>query len=121
VRLVAATHRNVAQLVDAGHFRTELYYRLHVFPLTVPPLRQRPADIPLLVRHGVRHYARHLHKCIDTIPAVVMQALTHHPWPGNVRDCRTSFPMATALLGLLGGIEGAEELNLHVQPQPSQE
>jgi formate hydrogenlyase transcriptional activator len=97
VRLVAATNRALAQLVDARHFRADLYYRLQVFPITVPPLRQRPEDIPLLVRHFVRHYARHLHKCIDTIPAAVMQALTHHPWPGNVRELQNVIERAVIL------------------------
>jgi formate hydrogenlyase transcriptional activator len=86
VRLVAATNRELAPLVEAGQFRADLYYRLHVFPITVPPLRQRAADIPLLVRHFVRHYARQLGRRIDTIPAEVMAALTHAHWPGNVRE-----------------------------------
>ena len=86
VRLVAATNRELAPMVDAGQFRADLYYRLHVFPITVPPLRQRVEDIPLLVRHFVRHYARQLGRRLDTIPAEVMAALTHYHWPGNVRE-----------------------------------
>ena len=86
VRLVAATNRELAPLVDAGQFRADLYYRLNVFPIMVPPLRQRAEDIPLLVRHFVRHYARQLRKRIDTIPADAMAALTHAHWPGNVRE-----------------------------------
>jgi formate hydrogenlyase transcriptional activator len=97
VRLVAATNRDLAQMVDAGQFRADLYYRLHVFPITLLPLRQRPEDIPLLVRHFVRHYARHLHRCIDTIPATVVQALTHHPWPGNVRELQNVIERAVIL------------------------
>jgi formate hydrogenlyase transcriptional activator len=97
VRLVAATHRKLAQLVEAGHFRADLYYRLHVFPITVPPLRQRPEDIPLLVRHFVCHYARHLHKRIDSIPAEAMEALTHYPWPGNVRELQNIIERAVIL------------------------
>jgi formate hydrogenlyase transcriptional activator len=97
VRLVEATNRDLAQLVDAGQFRADLYYRLHVFPITVPPLRQRPEDIPLLVRHFVRYYARRLHKRLDTIPAGVMQALTHQPWPGNVRELQHVIERAVIL------------------------
>jgi formate hydrogenlyase transcriptional activator len=97
VRLVAATNRELAQMVDAGQFRADLYYRLHVFPITVPPLRQRPEDIPLLVRHFVHHYARQLHRRIDTIPAEVMEALTHYPWPGNVRELQNVIERAVIL------------------------
>jgi formate hydrogenlyase transcriptional activator len=86
VRLVAATNRELAPLVEAGQFRADLYYRLHVFPITVPPLRQRAADIPLLVRYFVRHSAQQLGRRIDTIPADAMAALTHDHWPGNVRE-----------------------------------
>jgi formate hydrogenlyase transcriptional activator len=86
VRLVAATHRELVQMLDAGLFRADLYYRLNVFPLTIPPLRQRPEDIPLLVHHFVRHYARLLHKHIDMIPAEALDALTHYDWPGELQN-----------------------------------
>ena len=97
VRLVAATNRELAQLVDAGHFRADLYYRLNVFPLTIPPLRQRPEDLPLLVHHFVRHYARQLRKRLDTIPAEAMEALTHYAWPGNVRELQNVIERAVIL------------------------
>jgi formate hydrogenlyase transcriptional activator len=97
VRLVAATHRDLAQLVEAGQFRADLYYRLNVFPITVPPLRQRSEDIPLLVRHFVRHYARQLRKRIDIIPAEAMAALTHYHWPGNVRELQNVIERAVIL------------------------
>ena len=97
VRLVTATNRDLAQLVEAGRFRADLYYRLNVFPITVPPLRHRPEDIPPLVRHFVRHYARHLHKRIDAIPAEAMEALTHYPWPGNVRQLQNVIERAVIL------------------------
>jgi formate hydrogenlyase transcriptional activator len=97
VRLVAATNRALAQLVDAGHFRADLYYRLNVFPLTIPSLRQRPEDIPLLVRHFVRHYAQQLRKRIDTIPADALDALTHYAWPGNVRELQNVIERAVIL------------------------
>jgi len=97
VRLVAATNRDLKQMVEARQFRGDLYYRLNAFPITVPPLRQRPEDIPLLVRHFVRHYARPLHKRIDTIPAEAMEALTHYPWPGNVRQLQNVIERAVIL------------------------
>ena len=97
VRLVAATNRELTQMVEAQQFRGDLYYRLNVFPITVPPLRQRPEDIPLLVRHFVRHYARPLHKRIDTIPAEAMEALTHYHWPGNVRELQNVIERAVIL------------------------
>jgi formate hydrogenlyase transcriptional activator len=97
VRLVAATNRNLVQRVDAGQFRADLYYRLNVFPITLPPLRQRAEDIPLLVRHFVRTYAQRLHKRIDTIPAAAMEALTHYSWPGNVRELQNVIERAVIL------------------------
>jgi len=86
VRLVAATNRDLARMVAEGRFRNDLYYRLHVFPLTLPPLRERPEDIPLLVRHFVEQHSRRLNKRIASIPAEAMAALTRYPWPGNVRE-----------------------------------
>jgi formate hydrogenlyase transcriptional activator len=97
MRLVAATNRDLAQLVDAGHFRADLYYRLSVFPIMVPPLRHRPEDIPLLVRHFVRYYARQLHKRIDIIPAEALEALTCYSWPGNVRELQNVIERAVIL------------------------
>jgi formate hydrogenlyase transcriptional activator len=86
VRLVAATNRDLEKMMADGQFRSDLYYRLKVFPLTLPPLRQRPEDVPLLVRYFVQQHARRLKRAIDSIPAEAMTALTHYPWPGNVRE-----------------------------------
>jgi formate hydrogenlyase transcriptional activator len=97
VRLVAATHRDLAQLVDAGHFRADLYYRLNVFPITIPPLRHRTEDIPLLVRHFVRHYAQRMRKRVDIIPAEVLEALTRYSWPGNIRQLQNVIERAVIL------------------------
>jgi formate hydrogenlyase transcriptional activator len=97
VRLVAATNRDLAQMVDAGHFRADLYYRLMVFPIMVPPLRHRPEDIPLLVRHFVRHYAQRMRKRVDIIPAEVLEALTCYSWPGNVRQLQNVIARAIIL------------------------
>jgi formate hydrogenlyase transcriptional activator len=86
VRLVAATNRDLPRMVADRQFRDDLYYRLNVFPLTLPPLRQRREDIPLLVRYFVQQHARRLKRMIESIPAEAMAALTRYPWPGNVRE-----------------------------------
>jgi transcriptional regulator with GAF, ATPase, and Fis domain len=86
VRVIAATNRQLDQAIAAGTFREDLYYRLNVFPLTLPPLRERLEDLPELVNHFVHTYAVKLGKCIETIPQAVMDAWHAHPWPGNVRE-----------------------------------
>ncbi len=86
VRIVAATHRDLRQMVEDGEFRSDLFYRLHVFPLTVPALRDRREDIPLLVRHYVDRYSRRMNRSIDTIPSQAMEDITNYSWPGNVRE-----------------------------------
>ncbi len=86
VRLVAATNRDLAALVSKERFRSDLYYRLNVFPIRVPPLRDRLEDIPLLIMHFVRTFAEQMGKQIDEVPAEVMQALLNHSWPGNIRE-----------------------------------
>ena len=85
-RVVAATNRDLAEMVANGQFRRDLYYRLSVFPIEVPPLRDRAEDIPILVWHFVRKFARHMNKRIETILPEDMDALVHHGWPGNVRE-----------------------------------
>jgi formate hydrogenlyase transcriptional activator len=85
-RLVAATNRDLAALVEERQFRADLYYRLNVFPITVPPLRERRDDIPLLVRYFVQQFARRMNRRITNIPADAMQSLTRYPWPGNIRE-----------------------------------
>lgn len=86
VRVVAATNRNLAELCESKCFREDLYYRLNVFPIAIPSLRERPEDIPLLARHFARHAAARLGKSIETIPSDVMETLMCHSWPGNVRE-----------------------------------
>jgi formate hydrogenlyase transcriptional activator len=86
VRVVAATNLNLADAVASGRFRSDLYYRLNVFPLTLPPLRERPEDIPDLVRYSVQRFALRLNKRIVDIPAETMAALRAYDWPGNVRE-----------------------------------
>ena len=86
IRLVAATNRNLKEMVDQGKFRSDLYYRLHVFPLTVPPLRERQRDIPLLIRYFAQKYAKRLNREIEEIPTATIEALTKYDWPGNIRE-----------------------------------
>ncbi len=86
VRLIAATHRNIEKLVQEEKFRMDLLYRLNVFPITLPPLRERIEDIPHLVRHFTSKYARQFNKQIDTIPPSAMEALMTYSWPGNIRE-----------------------------------
>ncbi len=86
VRLVTATNRDLAEMVAAREFRQDLFYRLNVFPITLPPLRERPEDIPLLVRYFAQKYARRMDRRIETIPTEAMDALVRWPWPGNVRE-----------------------------------
>ena len=85
-RLIAATNRELGALVNEQKFRADLFYRINVFPIHVPPLRERPEDIPLLVRHFVEHHARRLQREIETIPSDTLDALTRYRWPGNVRE-----------------------------------
>ncbi|WP_420591535.1 sigma-54 interaction domain-containing protein [Bacterioplanoides sp.] len=86
VRVIAATHRNLEQMVEQGEFRADLYFRLRVFPLTIPPLRERKADIPLLVRHFLRTLSQRLGKREPELPPATLQQLMQHHWPGNVRE-----------------------------------
>ena len=86
VRLVAATNRDLTKMVNAGQFRSDLYYRLRVFPITIPPLRDRRDDIPILIRYFLASHSKRMGRRIETIPAETMQALVKWHWPGNVRE-----------------------------------
>jgi formate hydrogenlyase transcriptional activator len=86
VRMIAATNRNLADEVNAGRFRRDLYYRLSVFPLTMPPLRERKGDIPALALHFLKRLADKHHRVVGDIPAPVMETLMAYDWPGNVRE-----------------------------------
>ena len=97
VRLVAATNRDLARMVADGRFREDLYYRLNVFPVVLPPLRERPDDIPRLVRHFTQRFARRMGRRIETIPSAVMEALVRYPWPGNVRELQNVIERAVIL------------------------
>lgn len=86
VRIVAATNRDLEKMVEKGQFREDLYYRLKVFPITIPPLRERPDDIPPLVQHYVAKYSHRMKQEIKEIPAHAMEVFIRYPWPGNVRE-----------------------------------
>ena len=97
VRLIAATHRNLAKMADEGTFRMDLLYRLNVFPVMVPPLRERVEDIPCLVRHFTSKYADKFNKQIDTIPPAAMDCLMNYSWPGNIRELQNVVERAVIL------------------------
>ena len=96
-RLIAATNRDLNAMVEEQRFRSDLFYRLNVFPLHVPPLRERNEDIPSLVRHFAQHFARNMAKNIDTIPGETMNALVRYPWPGNIRELQNVIERAVIL------------------------
>jgi formate hydrogenlyase transcriptional activator len=97
VRLVAATNRNLTQMMGDNLFRSDLYYRLKVFPITTPPLRDRPEDIPLLVRHFTKKYAAKMGRQIDNIPSDTLRALASWRWPGNIRELENFIERAVIL------------------------
>src|SRR6266481_6144197 len=97
VRLIAATHRDLTEMVKRNEFRTDLYYRLNVFPVVLPPLRERRPDISQLVSHFVGLFARRVGKQIDHIPKETMDAFTSYSWPGNVRELQNLIERAVIL------------------------
>ena len=96
-RLIAATNGDLAAMVEAQRFRADLFYRLNVFPIHVPPLRERVEDIPLLVRHFVQHFARRMNRTIDTISSDTMESLVRYQWPGNIRELENVMERAVIL------------------------
>jgi len=97
VRIVAATNQNLAEMVNERRFRADLYYRLNVFPVVLPPLRARAADIPALVRHFVVVFGERMNKTIDEIPEYVMEVLCGYAWPGNIRELQNFIERAVLL------------------------
>jgi transcriptional regulator with GAF, ATPase, and Fis domain len=97
VRLVAATNRDLAKLVARGQFRGDLYYRLNVFPILLPSLRERRGDIPALVTHFVKTFSRRMGKQIDSIPPETMAAFQWYSWPGNIRELQNLVERAVIL------------------------
>ena len=94
---MAATNRDLARMVADRTFRADLYYRLSVFPVVLPPLRERPGDIPRLVRHFTQRFARRMGRRIETIPSAALEALVRYPWPGNVRELQNVIERAVIL------------------------
>jgi formate hydrogenlyase transcriptional activator len=97
VRIVAATHCDLEEMILEKQFRSDLYYRLNVFPICIPPLRERPEDISLLVQHFVQEAARRMNKTIDAIPSAAMEALIQYRWPGNIRELENVIERAVIL------------------------
>jgi len=121
VRLVAATNRNLAEMVSDQEFRSDLYFRLNVFPITIPPLRERTEDIPLLAEHFLKEFALRMDKQIDTIPELTMQRLKRHPWPGNVRELQNFLERAVILTTgstLQAPLEDLK-ISMDAQPEPA--
>jgi PAS domain S-box-containing protein len=121
VRVIAATNRNLEESVRQGTFRSDLYYRLNIFPITLPPLRDRKEDIPMLVKHLVKQLGQKLGKTIDAIPHDTMATLRNYPWPGNVRELRNVIERAVIItkgstLSLIDDLD-AQAVELELQKQ----
>jgi transcriptional regulator with GAF, ATPase, and Fis domain len=102
VRVISATNRDLSAEMEAGHFREDLFYRVAVYPITVPPLRDRRDDIPVLVQHFTRHFAQRRGLSLDEVPAEVMRRLQTYDWPGNVRELQNV--IERAVLTSSGGV-----------------
>ncbi len=118
VRLIAATNRNLEKMIQEGQFRSDLYYRLNVFPIRIPPLHQRTGDIPLLVNYFVAKHARRMNKTITAIQPEVMEALTRWRWPGNVRELENYIERAVILTQGNTLRVPLAELKLPYEPEP---
>jgi formate hydrogenlyase transcriptional activator len=114
VRVIASTNRDLAAEVRDGRFRRDLYYRLNVFPILLPPLRERPDDLPLLVAHLVSRFSRILQKPVDSIEPGVVEALQAHPWPGNIRELENVIQRAIILSS--NGVLSTRDLDLMSDP-----
>jgi formate hydrogenlyase transcriptional activator len=119
VRLVAATNRDLAKMVEQREFRSDLYYRLKVFPVEIPPLRERRDDIPVLVKYFVNQHGRRMNRHIETIPPQIMQALTRWRWPGNVRELENFIERSVILSS--GPVLRAPLAELNLPSEPASE
>ena len=114
VRVVAATNRDLMQMIEAREFRADLYYRLSVFPVSLPPLRDRPEDIPVLARFFMTKYAARLNKTLDSIPSSTMEAMLAYDWPGNIRELQNFVERGVILsrgLGISAALHSAAPRN----------
>ncbi len=116
VRVIAATHRNLAQAVREGRFREDLYYRLGVMPITLPPLRDRAGDVPRLTEHFIAAFNREFKKSVTGVTAAAMRALEAYPWPGNVRELRNAIERAMLLADAT--VLGPEDFTMLAAPTP---
>jgi formate hydrogenlyase transcriptional activator len=120
VRVIAATNRNLPDMVARGTFREDLFYRLNVFPVTLPPLRERAEDIPLLVHAFLRRFARQAGKRIDDVTPQAMWRLMAYHWPGNVRELQNVIERAVIVVrGAVVDVEALPDLAAAVLPQPA--
>jgi formate hydrogenlyase transcriptional activator len=117
VRIIAATNQDLEQMVRQRAFRADLYYRLNVFPIHVPPLRERRDDIPALATHFVRMFAQRHRKVIQDIPPRVIDALTHYDWPGNVRELQNV--IERAVVATRNGVLEVSRVNAQTEPRSS--
>ena len=113
VRLIAATNRNLSAMVEEGRFRSDLFFRLNVFPIDLPPLRERREDIPLLVRHFAVDFSRRMNKTIETISPATMGALERYSWPGNIRELQNVIERAVILSPGSALVVPVEEMDRH--------
>lgn len=121
VRLIAATNRDLEALVRDGKFRADLFFRLNVFPLRIPALRDRAEDIPLLVRHFAEEFSRRMNKMIDTISSGTLDALCRYPWPGNIRELQNVIERAVILSPGPALVVSSAELQSHARSAPEWE
>jgi formate hydrogenlyase transcriptional activator len=119
VRLIAATNRDLKESVEQKQFRSDLYYRLNVFPVTLPPLRERREDIPILVRYFTQHYAVRMKKNIQTVPAKTLDVLSRYAWPGNIRELENLVERSVILTQGSDLQVPMSELQAHDRPAPT--
>jgi transcriptional regulator with GAF, ATPase, and Fis domain len=117
VRLIAATNRNLSAMVEEGTFRSDLFFRLNVFPIDLPPLRERREDIPLLVRHFAEDFSRRMNKTIETISPATMDVLQRYSWPGNIRELQNVIERAVILSPGPALIVQVAEMERHATPE----